>query len=226
MKVHRTGRSADKAERILTVAEDLVLRRGFRGVTIADIAERAHVGKGTVYLYWETKEDVFLELIAREIHAALEQCIAAVTSDPALAAPDRLCPHLIRIAMASPLVRALQTQDAGLLGAILDHPRSAALLEGRGAAALIKAMLPVWREHGMVRTDLDPDVQLYGLQILALGHVEAQIRTRPAPTTVTTEDAFAVAVRAMLAVPDISPATVEVVAAKVLAVMRAAIGDS
>jgi AcrR family transcriptional regulator len=39
------------------------LKRGVKGLTIAEIAEKAHVGKGTAYLYWKTKEDLLLAVI-------------------------------------------------------------------------------------------------------------------------------------------------------------------
>jgi hypothetical protein len=35
------------AARILAAARDLVLKRGVKGLTVAEIAEKAHVGKGT-----------------------------------------------------------------------------------------------------------------------------------------------------------------------------------
>jgi hypothetical protein len=44
-------------------ARELVLKRGVKGLTIAEIAEKAHVGKGTAYLYWKTKEDLLLAVI-------------------------------------------------------------------------------------------------------------------------------------------------------------------
>ena len=47
-----------KAARLLASAGELLLSRGARGFTVADVAKRAHVGKGTVYLYWPTKEDL------------------------------------------------------------------------------------------------------------------------------------------------------------------------
>ena len=46
------------AARILAAARELVLKRGVKGLTVAEIAARAHVGKGTAYLYWPTKEDL------------------------------------------------------------------------------------------------------------------------------------------------------------------------
>jgi AcrR family transcriptional regulator len=59
--------------RVLAAAGELVLARGSRGVTIAEVARRAHIGKGTVYLYWKTKEDLLLDLVCRDFLALADE---------------------------------------------------------------------------------------------------------------------------------------------------------
>jgi AcrR family transcriptional regulator len=46
-----TSPTSDRADRILDAAGDLLLRLGYRKVTIEDVAQRAGIGKGTVYLH-------------------------------------------------------------------------------------------------------------------------------------------------------------------------------
>src|ERR687891_2443007 len=92
---HDSGTSA----RILAAARELVLKRGVKGLTIAEIAEKAHVGKGTAYLYWKTKDDLLLGLFTRDFLAAVDGEIDALTADPDLARPHRLCPRLVRLAV-------------------------------------------------------------------------------------------------------------------------------
>lgn len=50
---------------ILDVAADLFARRPFHEVKLDDIAAGARVGKGTLYLYWSSKEQVYLAIIRR-----------------------------------------------------------------------------------------------------------------------------------------------------------------
>lgn len=52
-------------EEILDAARRVFAERGFRGTTIADIAEAAGIALGTVYLYFPSKEDVFAALYER-----------------------------------------------------------------------------------------------------------------------------------------------------------------
>src|SRR5450432_338353 len=49
---------------ILTTAIELFSRHGFAGVTVEQIAEAADVGKGTIYNYFHTKEDIVVAFMA------------------------------------------------------------------------------------------------------------------------------------------------------------------
>lgn len=48
-----------RAERILDTTAELLCQHGYKRVTIDDVARRAGVGKGTVYLHWKTREALF-----------------------------------------------------------------------------------------------------------------------------------------------------------------------
>jgi AcrR family transcriptional regulator len=65
----------DKREReILEAAAAVFAERGFRATRVADVAERADIGKGTVYEYFRSKEDLFLRLFdwyTREAFASM-----------------------------------------------------------------------------------------------------------------------------------------------------------
>src|SRR4051812_14698782 len=53
-----TGRkhAGDKRESIMSAALDLFVERGFFGTAVPEIADRAGVGAGTIYRYFESKE--------------------------------------------------------------------------------------------------------------------------------------------------------------------------
>lgn len=53
---------AARREEILGAARRVFAERGFRGTTIADIAEEAKIALGTIYLYFASKDDVFAAL--------------------------------------------------------------------------------------------------------------------------------------------------------------------
>jgi AcrR family transcriptional regulator len=56
------GRKKEKRRQIIRAAAEVFARRGFAGTLIADIAVAAGVGKGTIYEYFQSKEDLFFEV--------------------------------------------------------------------------------------------------------------------------------------------------------------------
>jgi len=50
---------------ILNAAIALFAKNGYEETRLEDIAEQAEFGKGTIYNYFETKEDIYLEIIDR-----------------------------------------------------------------------------------------------------------------------------------------------------------------
>ena len=59
----RAQRSADRRDAILSAALDEFSVRGFAATRMDDVARRAGIAKGTVYLYFRDKESLFQELI-------------------------------------------------------------------------------------------------------------------------------------------------------------------
>lgn len=77
-----------KRQAILDVAAAEIARYGYDRANINTIAERAGIGRGTIYLYFDSKEDVLealLDTIGRVIDEAVEACLARD-----LPWPDRL----------------------------------------------------------------------------------------------------------------------------------------
>jgi AcrR family transcriptional regulator len=62
-KSARTAKSAARRDAILDAALDEFSARGFAAARLDDVAKRASVAKGTIYLYFKDKEDLFQELI-------------------------------------------------------------------------------------------------------------------------------------------------------------------
>ena len=59
----RETQSAARREAILAAALDEFAARGFEAARLDDVAKRAGVAKGTIYLYFRDKESLFQELI-------------------------------------------------------------------------------------------------------------------------------------------------------------------
>lgn len=106
---------AAKKDCILVEAAKAFTRFGFRKTSVDDIAKRAGVAKGTVYLAADSKEDLFYQVLHREVRAWVAECSRGI--DPRVPA-DQLLVQLLSAAVISlddhPLVRDL------LLGTALE----------------------------------------------------------------------------------------------------------
>ncbi len=60
------GEDSAKFRQILDGARDVFLRLGFDGASMGDIARAARVSKGTLYVYFQNKAELFSALIADE----------------------------------------------------------------------------------------------------------------------------------------------------------------
>ena len=58
---------------ILDAALELFVEKGFAATRLEDVAQRAGVSKGTVYLYFDSKEDLFKSVIRSGIVRAIEE---------------------------------------------------------------------------------------------------------------------------------------------------------
>src|SRR5450755_3301471 len=64
-RARRPEQKQQRQNAILGAAGDLALRDGVRAVSLADIADRVGIHKSALLRYFETREQIFLELTAR-----------------------------------------------------------------------------------------------------------------------------------------------------------------
>src|SRR4051794_15610379 len=60
---HRALRSAERRQAIIAARLEEFVARGFAATRLDDVAKRAGVAKGTIYLHFKDKEALFEELI-------------------------------------------------------------------------------------------------------------------------------------------------------------------
>ncbi len=67
IKVSRAERAAERRQAIIEAAMEEFISRGFAATRLDDVAKRAGVAKGTIYLHFKDKESMFEELIRTAI---------------------------------------------------------------------------------------------------------------------------------------------------------------
>lgn len=75
-------RPTERPTEILEAALDVFTERGLAGARVEDIATRAGVSKGTVYLYFSGKEELFREAIRDKVARTLEGLASAAPAGP------------------------------------------------------------------------------------------------------------------------------------------------
>src|SRR5689334_6136100 len=73
IKISRAERAAERRQAIIDAAMEEFISRGFAATRLDDIAKRAGVAKGTIYLHFKDKESMFEELVRLVIVPVVER---------------------------------------------------------------------------------------------------------------------------------------------------------
>ncbi|MEV0197920.1 TetR/AcrR family transcriptional regulator [Nonomuraea sp. NPDC050691] len=120
---------------MLNAADDLLVERGFSGVTMEGIAARAGVAKQTIYRWWKSKVDILLDTLA----ADAEEPLAWRPGSPPASPEEELRDQLGRVAAF------LQEPAGQVLLSLIGH----AQLDPETAAKLRDGFLREQRERDL-----------------------------------------------------------------------------
>src|SRR5258708_31711452 len=109
-----------REERILEAATRLLMRWGYRKTTIDDVAREAGVGKGTIYLHWKDKNQLFSAAIWRASRQASADMMQRVAADPEGGRFHRAWTHGMLAIFSNPLPAALMKGNAEIFQGLLD----------------------------------------------------------------------------------------------------------
>jgi TetR/AcrR family transcriptional regulator, fatty acid metabolism regulator protein len=75
------SRDGEKYHRIIAAATKVFARKGFFHAKVSDIAREAQVADGTIYLYFENKDDILISLFEEQMKAVLENMVEEVSKE-------------------------------------------------------------------------------------------------------------------------------------------------
>lgn len=81
-------RTDDKRQRILDAAVKVFAKKGYHGAKVAEIAKKAGVADGTIYLYFRNKEDILVSLFDEVMEEHIARARAEIARVPS--APEKL----------------------------------------------------------------------------------------------------------------------------------------
>jgi AcrR family transcriptional regulator len=112
----RTSRQAAKREHIVAAASRVFAARAYHRVCMDDVAEAARVGKGTLYRYFPSKEDLYLGVVAEAFDLLIRRLDRVEAEDlPPPTALGRMIEAIMEtFARHLPFFRLMQQGEARL----------------------------------------------------------------------------------------------------------------
>lgn len=74
-------RNKDKHQQIIDAATRIFARKGFFQARVSDIAREAGVADGTIYLYFDNKDDILISLFEEQMKAVLDDMIGKLAEE-------------------------------------------------------------------------------------------------------------------------------------------------
>lgn len=154
-----TRERTDKHDLILEAAIDVFAAKGFHHARIADIARRAGVADGTIYLYFRNKDDVLLTIFEEKMGVLLQGLRDALggLEDPAEKVRTFARYHFRQVQDHRSLAEVLQI-ELRLSNKFLKEYRPEKLWEYLGIFAQI---VRDGQERGLFRAGIDPFVTMW-----------------------------------------------------------------
>ena len=153
------------------MAADLLLSHGYRRVTMDDVADGVGIGKGTVYLHWKTREQLFSAVFAREVLHAIDELRQALQQDPRACLLRNFARAYFLAITNRPLLRGFLLDDPHLLGKLTSSTDTA---RDQRHAAMARDYLNLLAEHGLLRDDMNVDEIGYAYQASFEGFLRAE----------------------------------------------------
>lgn len=158
-------RKADRPGEIVAAALELFAEKGFAAARLDDLAARAGVSKGAIYLYFETKEDIFHAVVRQAIAPDVAKVAALVSAHPGP------FPDLLR-ALAGRLVQVIaQSPIGGVAKMVIAEARNFPELARVWHDELVSVALGALAQAiaaAQVRGEVRPgDPRAFALQVVA-----------------------------------------------------------
>lgn len=158
-------RKADRPDEIVGAALAVFAEKGFAAAKLDDIARRAGVSKGAVYLYFETKEEVFRAVVERAIapNVGAIQAMAAAHPGPLADLLRGVSQHIAGVVESTPLGGVLKM----VVGEARNFPEIARVWHDELVSQAIGAMTAAIA-NAQARGEVKPgDPRTYALQVIS-----------------------------------------------------------
>lgn len=144
---------APDRDALLAAAREEFLRHGFRKASVAAIAAQAGMAVGSVYAFYPSKKDLFIEVYTAENNASKKAIIAAVDwNRPRQALSDYILTNLA----AGRDNAILGEWNGDAVGGLLQELYASGSLR-TDISAFLADSFTRWREEGLLAEETSPD---------------------------------------------------------------------
>jgi TetR/AcrR family fatty acid metabolism transcriptional regulator len=158
----RQEQALETKDRIYTAAIDLMDRRGFENITIAEISEQAGVSVGAFYHYFESKNDILAEIFHQADEYFSAQVASGLTKE---SIPDQIVEYFDHYARFNVASGVEMTQQ-------LFNPKIKFFIqEGRPMLTILQDLVRRGQEKGEIRANRSPEEIVRLLFVMARGVV-------------------------------------------------------
>ena len=154
----------NKRDLILAAAREILGEKGYHSTTSEEIAKRAGVGKGTIYQYFESKHDIFLQMHIQYLQQYSESVSALIHEDSTF---EEICDYICKTAGEGDLVITMGGGDIYKAAYLIredipsrkEHPPEVLRGDPKLTAALINSIERRWKfTSGVLAWHPDDDV--------------------------------------------------------------------
>lgn len=162
----------EKLRRIREAARELFTERGYEGATIREIARRAGVATGTIFLYAPSKQALALLVFDEDTRRVTEESLLSLDRGaPPVEQLTHVLSAYLRLFDAQPeLTRAL-LREISFAPPEPDRPHPA--LHAENLIRPLSMLVTLWKAQGHVASDVDPELAAMNIIAIHYQHILA-----------------------------------------------------
>ncbi len=160
----------DREKRVLDAAAELFAKHGYDKTTVDDVARRAGLSKGSVYLAFDGKARLFEAVLLTQMRTFVEVWGGIIEDHPRGGTLGAMYGAMITALDEVPFMAVVFRRDPGMLGRYLRQPDNFFddYAVGQPTRHEVVALL---QKAGSVRSDVDPKVVAHIMNMFSYGLV-------------------------------------------------------
>lgn len=170
----RLREKEQRANDIVDAAEKVIFEKGYEHATMDEIAEVAELSKGTLYLYFKTKEELYLAIALRGDLILRDATLRAIERETIGINKVTACgrAYFEMYENQRNYFDALNYLDTKQLTPEMMHERHEAFQRNEGVLQLLVEIIEQGKQDGSIRNDINANLQALIIWGQALGVIQ------------------------------------------------------